>query len=141
MHSSQSLHSPVEVSKSVSQSDRLPVSPCSENTYHLGECSSVDTYKVLFTQSFSTVAIIDTGCSKDVCGSSFVNGYFEELRLRGVSFKEKRKHGGLRFSFANGEFKYSDYRVYIPIHFGNKIFNIEVNVFDGIDLPLLLSRY
>ena len=84
-------------------------------------------------------AIMDTGCTKNVTGKVFLAGYLNELRMRNISFVERRRYNTSKFKFANDQTKQSDYVVKIPVFLGNKRFNIDVHVFDEVNIPLLLS--
>ena len=111
---------------------------CSDECHSVG--TDIDIMQVLLAQSVSaTTAVIDTGCTKDICGSEFLDHYFAELASRNIKFKRKHKTGGLKFHFGNGESRISDYSVVIPLYFGDKTFSVTVHVFDGVRIPLLLS--
>ena len=83
-------------------------------------------------------AIIDTACTKTVCGEKWLNNYVEKMdkSLEGnyTTSKSNRK-----FRFGDGNVVLSDRKVTIPAKIGSKICKIETEVVKA-DIPLLLSK-
>ena len=84
------------------------------------------------TSKSPVLAIIDTGCSKNVCGQNFLTDYSLELQKRIIPFSFRKEYSSTKFSFANGESKRSNYSTSIPIFFGSKTFTVSVDVFSDV---------
>ena len=84
------------------------------------------------------MAILDTGCSKTVCGEIWLNEYEETLSPKEqrsvVSFPSKTS-----FIFGDGVEVLSERSVKIPVKIGSKSLSIQADVVKN-ELPLLLSR-
>ena len=84
------------------------------------------------------MAILDTGCSKTVCGEIWLSEYEETL-----SPKEKRSVASFpsktSFIFGDGVEVVSERSVKIPVTIGSKSVSIQADVVKN-ELPLLLSR-
>ena len=83
-------------------------------------------------------AVLDTGCSKTVCGVEWINGYLSELSdyERETIVEEKSSS---TFTFADGVTVSSLKRVTLPCHIGNMSATIVTDVV-GCNIPLLLSK-
>ena len=93
--------------------------------------------EILLTESFGC-AIIDTPCTKTVCGKRWYEEYVDQLEQKK---KKKIKIGtsAKTFKFGNGAKVKSYMKATIPAQIGDIKCNIETEVVD-IDLPLLLSK-
>lgn len=93
--------------------------------------------EILMTESFGC-AILDTACTKTVCGKEWFHEYIDKLakeRKKAIQTKSSRK----AFRFGNGTKVNSYMTAYIPAQIGDVKCRIETEVVD-IDLPLLLSK-
>ena len=92
---------------------------------------------VFVTETYNT-AVIDTACTKTVCGSKWFYKLFDsldEMSQRKITFHESKTP----FKFGDGETKYSYQLVKIPAKIGTKYCFIEAEVVD-CEIPLLLSK-
>ena len=82
-------------------------------------------------------AVLDTGCSKTVCGLNWLNGYQESLsEFQRAQFHEE--HSDSSFTFGDGNTYKSMKRVRVPCYIGKKKATITMDVVE-CDIPLLLS--
>jgi hypothetical protein len=100
----------------------------------------------LFTSSVNEIlvaesmgaAIIDTACTRTVCGESWLRQY-----LDGLTTEQKQQvvseQSDRRFRFGDGEVVTSGRTVRIPAKIGNTVCKIETEVV-GAEIPLLLSK-
>ena len=82
------------------------------------------------------MAILDSGCTKTVCGSAWFEGYLDTLTLseRNSVWSEVLP---AKFGFGDGTI-YNSERVYhIPVHIGNQAATLLTHVVD-CSIPLLL---
>ena len=83
-------------------------------------------------------AVLDSGCSKTVCGQSWLNCYLETLNSDDLKqVKEEETHSSFKFGDGNG--MKSVKKVTIPAKIAGVNIYIVTEVIDG-DLPLLLSK-
>ena len=93
--------------------------------------------EILLTESFGC-AIIDTACTKTVCGKRWYEEYADQLEQK----KKKQIKTGASaktFRFGDGAKVKSYMKATIPAQIGDTKCSIETEVVD-IDLPLLLSK-
>ena len=93
--------------------------------------------EILLTESFGC-AIIDTACTKTVCGKRWYEEYVDQLEQK----KKKQIKTGASaktFRFGDGAKVKSYMKATIPAQIGDTKCSIETEVVD-IDLPLLLSK-
>lgn len=93
--------------------------------------------EIFMTECFGS-AIIDTACTRTVCGQSWLDKYTSVLgKKRADSLKETESHRP--FKFGDGKVVYSVKSVKIPAKIGNTKCNIETEVVPA-NIPLLLSK-
>ena len=93
--------------------------------------------EVFVTEAYNT-AVIDTACTKTVCGSKWLYKFIESLDEKSqneITFRESKTP----FKFGDGETKYSYQLVKFPANIGGFECFIEAEVVD-CDIPLLLSK-
>ena len=93
--------------------------------------------EVFVTEAYNT-AVIDTACTKTVCGSKWLYKFVESLDEKSqkeTTFRESKTP----FKFGDGETKYSYQLVKFPANIGGFECFIEAEVVD-CDIPLLLSK-
>ena len=81
-------------------------------------------------------AILDSGCSRTVCGQNWLK-CFEDSLDEGVSIKKRSSCA--TFKFGNGGPVQSLKKVVLPVTIGNDKISLETDVVDT-DIPLLLSK-
>lgn len=83
-------------------------------------------------------AILDSGCTRTVCGDKWLDTYLDTLSIseRKSVFSTSSRY---RFRFGDGQTYDSNRAVTIPVHFGSQSAKLEVHVVD-CNVPLLLSR-
>ena len=83
-------------------------------------------------------AIIDSGCTRTVCGETWLNTYLDTLpnNIRRQVYSESSE---CHFRFGDGEVFHSDRVVMLPVQFGSESAKLGVNIVT-CDIPLLLSR-
>ena len=82
--------------------------------------------------------ILDSGCSKNVCGVSWLDAYLDTLSeddLKLVEYKES----DATFKFGNPTIYSSIHQVTFPARIGSKNVDIIADVID-VDIPLLISK-
>ena len=84
------------------------------------------------------VAILDSGCSSNVCGSRFLEVYKESLNEEDKK-KLKMIRSDRMFRFGDGKTIQSTGKTVIPAYIGKKKVGINVDIVEQ-NLPLLLSR-
>ena len=84
------------------------------------------------------MAILDSGCTRTVCGNQWLDTYLDTLSTieRKSVFS---KPSVCSFRFGDGQVYDSNRTVVIPIHFGSQKAQLEVNIV-SCNVPLLLSR-
>ena len=87
----------------------------------------------MIAESFGT-AILDTACTKTVCGTSWLQNFVEN---GGKVLSTQRSHRP--FKFGHGSVIYSDKAIIIAAKIGKTDCKINVEVVP-IELPLLLSK-
>ena len=102
-------------------------------TEELHEC-----YITKFVGETFNCAVLDSGCSKNVCGESWLNYYLETLTQSDHS-KVKFEDSSNSFRFGDGNSLKSSKRVTFPAKIGEKNIMIKTDVIAS-DLPLLLSK-
>ena len=93
--------------------------------------------EVFVTEAYNT-AVIDTACTKTVCGSKWLYKFVESLDEKSqkeITFHESKTP----FKFGDGETKYSYQLVKLPANIGGVECFIEAEVVD-CEIPLLLSK-
>ncbi|XP_066911985.1 uncharacterized protein [Clytia hemisphaerica] len=96
-----------------------------------------DTLKQFVGETLGT-AVLDSGCTKNVCGKTWLGCYLETLDKNQLSTVKEFK-SSTSFKFGNGDSVESLKKVKVPAYIGGKNVFIETDVIDG-DLPLLLSK-
>ena len=101
------------------------------------KCDNDDTLKWFLGESIGC-AIVDSGCSKNVAGTSWVQCFLETLDEHERKLITKQKSDS-RFKFGKGSAIQSSEKIKIPVTLGNQKVFIETDVVDA-DIPLLLSK-
>ena len=83
-------------------------------------------------------AVIDSGCTRTVCGRTWLDSYIETLSRSDTLLIEKHADEA-KFRFGDSEVILSTELVVIPVYFGSQQVRLMTNVVDR-DLPLLISR-
>ena len=83
-------------------------------------------------------AVVDSGCSKTVAGSKWVQCFLESLDSDDLS-KIHTKASNEVFKFGKGESIRSKGKIIIPVQFGTRKATIESDIVEA-DVPLLLSK-
>ena len=96
-----------------------------------------DTLKQFVGETFGS-AVLDSGCTKNVCGKTWLECYMETLD-KNQQPKVKEYESTTTFKFGSGDSVKSLKRVKIPVCIGRRNVFLETDVIDG-DLPLLLSK-
>ena len=86
----------------------------------------------------SGAALIDSGCSRTVCGKSWMKDYTESLSDYDRSCI-KEQNSNVSFTFGDGNSEKSIKKVKIPCYIGGKRCTIETDVVN-CNIPLLLSK-
>ena len=97
-----------------------------------------DQENILYVAEASGCAILDTACTKTVCGKSWLDDYISKLDEENRKTVIQRK-GGTSFQFGDGRKVKSTKNVLIPAVVANTKCHINVDVIDE-DLPLLFSK-
>ena len=92
----------------------------------------------LFLGDTLGMAILDSGCSKTVCGKKWMSTYLDTLSVQDRKCV-RRTESQNKFRFGDGRFFPSYGRVYIPIYIGSKQITLCTDTV-SCDIPLLLSR-
>ena len=99
--------------------------------------TSAKEYEILTVEAYGA-AILDTACSKTVCGQVWYDNYLSSLSDKDRNSIDTQDSHKL-FKFGDGEAVYSSKRVTIPAKIGNKLCSIEAEVVP-VEIPLLLSK-
>ena len=83
-------------------------------------------------------AVVDSGCSKTVAGSQWVDCFLESLDETEVK-KIYTKESNETFKFGKGDSIRSSGKIVIPVEFGKQKVTIESDIVEA-DIPLLLSK-
>ena len=89
------------------------------------------------SETFNT-AVLDSGCSKTVCGKIWLDCYLNSIPKEEL-LKIVDKDSDTRFKFGDGKTIESLKKVIIPARIGNVDIKIETDVI-STDIPLLLSK-
>ncbi|ESP02026.1 hypothetical protein LOTGIDRAFT_157157 [Lottia gigantea] len=93
--------------------------------------------EVFMTEYFGC-AVLDTACSKIVCGMKWIDNYIDSLPTKEKG-KVKKKNSNKEFKFGDGVSKQSMKYVNIPVKIAGVYCNIDTEVVEA-DIPLLLSK-
>ena len=95
-------------------------------------------YMTKFVGETLNCAVLDSGCTKNVCGESWLTNYLDTLTEsdRSKVVVEKSSNS---FRFGNGKSLNSEKMVTFPAQIGKEDIMIKSDVIDS-DLPLLLSK-
>ena len=96
-----------------------------------------DSLKQFVGETLGT-AVLDSGCTKNVCGKAWLGCYLETLD-KGQLAKIEEFTSDTSFKFGNGDHVKSIKRVKIPTCIGGKNVFMETDIIHG-DSPLLLSK-
>ena len=109
------------------------------------ECVTLFTSKAIeseyakdFLSETFNAAVLDSGCSKTVCGEEWFNSYMNSLKKEDVD-KIEEKQSASQFRFGNGNAFKSIKKVTVPAKIGSKNIQIETDVIKT-DIPMLLSK-
>uniref|UniRef100_M4AZE1 Integrase catalytic domain-containing protein n=1 Tax=Xiphophorus maculatus TaxID=8083 RepID=M4AZE1_XIPMA len=95
--------------------------------------------EIFMTECFGS-AIIDTACTRTVCGQEWLDNYSTVLQKKSVKImKETETQSHRPFKFGDGKIVYSIKKVKLPAKIGNTKCNIETEVVPA-NIPLLLSK-
>lgn len=83
-------------------------------------------------------AVVDSGCSKTVAGSKWLNCFLEMLDEKELE-QISRKESNQTFKFGKGDSIKSCEKIVIPVTLGQRKITIESDIVDA-DIPLLLSK-
>ena len=84
------------------------------------------------------MAILDSGCSKTVCGLVWFSSYFDTLSVQDKQLV-KRSTSNSKFRFGDGRIHNSLYLITMPFYVCDKKHFVLTDVV-SCDVPLLLSR-
>lgn len=97
---------------------------------------SKQTVESVFAVESKNAAVIDTACTRTVCGEKWLDNYLESIKdtstVQSVYSKKP-------FRFGDGNIVYSFRKVSLPANIGDTNCNIDVEVVKA-DIPLLLSK-
>ena len=117
-----------------------PHSESNETTITLLATRDVEeNYMINFLGETLNTAVLDSGCSKTVCGEVWLNCYLKSLSEEELELIEE-KEGGSKFKFGNGDALLSIKKVAIPALIRSRQVMIKTDVV-ATDIPLLLSYY
>lgn len=95
--------------------------------------------EIFLTESLGS-AIIDTACTRTVCGEKWLESYVNDLSQEQVYKLLKTENPSCRpFRFGDGNLVYSTRKMKLPAKIGQTRCNIETEVVK-VDIPLLLSK-
>lgn len=95
--------------------------------------------EIFMTECFGS-AIIDTACTRTVCGQEWINNYIAELSQNEIKDMRKTEtHSHRPFKFGDGKVVYSNRKLKIPAKIGQTRCHIETEVVPA-SIPLLLSK-
>ena len=92
----------------------------------------------LFLGDTLGMAILDSGCSKTVCGKQWLSIYLDTLSIQDRK-SVRRMDSQNKFRFGDGRFFPSYGCVFIPVYVGSKRIILRTDIV-SCDVPLLLSR-
>lgn len=95
--------------------------------------------EIFMTECFGS-AIIDTACTRTVCGQEWLNSYIDELSQdEKKNLRKTETHSHRPFKFGDGKVVYSSRKLKIPAKIGQTKCHIETEVVPA-KIPLLLSK-
>ena len=106
-------------------------------TLFLSSTNNLSPQSVFVAEAFNT-AVIDTACTKTVCGSNWLHQYVDSLDEKSQK-KITCSESKTPFKFGDGKTVYSNQLVKFPAKIGTNNCSIEAEVVD-CELPLLLSK-
>lgn len=116
--------------------DKTDVEECNITLYTKESPTDAE---IFMTECFGS-AIIDTACTRTVCGQEWLDNYSTVLQKKSAKrLKETETQSHRPFKFGDGKVVYSVKRVKIPAKIGNTKCNIETEVVPA-NVPLLLSK-
>lgn len=83
-------------------------------------------------------AVLDSGCTRTVCGDIWLNTYLDTLSIEERKAVKSTK-SDIKFRFGDGHVYTSARAVHLPVHLGSTAATLTTQVID-LDIPLLLSR-
>ena len=95
-------------------------------------------YLSLFLSDLFGMALLDSGCSKTVCGKKWLSAYLDTLSIQDRK-SVQRNDSSNKFRFGDGQFFQSMGTVFIPIYIGSRRVILCTDTVI-CDVPLLLSR-
>ena len=93
--------------------------------------------EIFMTESFGA-AVLDTACTRTVCGRKWLDNYLESLNDENLD-NVQHCNSNRKFKFGDGVSVKATENVVIPAQIGEKKCNINTDVVDS-DIPLLLSK-
>ena len=84
-------------------------------------------------------AVLDSGCSKTVCGKEWYNNFVQTHPFMNHNEIQENKESSSVFRFGDGKAVKSNMSVTLPVRIGQKKVKLETEVVDA-DIPLLLSK-
>ena len=96
-----------------------------------------DQYMSTFLSETFNSAILDSGCSKTVCGKVWYEQYCNSISEKNLKIEELESMS--KFKFGNGQSFQSVKKVLIPAKIGTKNVKIETDVVEA-EIPMLLSK-
>ena len=121
-------------------SDQKPLTEADVNSIHItlyNDAEPVDHYEI-FVAEATNPAVIDTACSKTVCGRDWLENFIREYDETAKDLL-RIKSSKLPFRFGDSSLVYSYQNIILPVRIGNLQFNISTEVVDK-NIPLLLSK-
>lgn len=116
--------------------DKTDVEECNITLYTKESPTDAE---IFMTECFGS-AIIDTACTRTVCGQEWLDNYTTVSGKKNVKSMRKTEIQSHRpFKFGDGKVVYSVKKVKIPAKIGNTRCNIETEVVP-VNIPLLLSK-
>ena len=97
-----------------------------------------DKYISTFLSETFNSAILDSGCSKTVCGRVWYEQYCDSISEKDLQNIQELESAS-KFKFGNGESFQSSKKVKLPAKIGNKNVQIETDVVEA-EIPMLLSK-
>ena len=95
--------------------------------------------EIFLTECFSS-AIIDTACTRTVCGEDWIDSYITALsKSESENMKKTEQHSNRPFKFGDGKVVHSTRKLKIPAKIGQTKCNIETEVVPP-QRPVLLSK-
>jgi len=119
------------------KSENVKVTDTDEENCNIVLFARESPQEVLITES-QGAALIDTACTRTVCGKAWLDNYISTLN-DGDKERVEIKPSERNFRFGDGKQVKSYQNVVIPAKIGNTECRIDTEVVD-VDLPLLLSK-